>query len=757
MNNIFRLRLSLGLSFFCLISLIASGCSKRLEGDKIDNEQPIVWFVNVPAENTTFSTNPIIHWVGQDRDGQIQYYRYAVIREDSIANRLNLPLPLSLLQVDNFSRDVLPAYIDTIWKYLDVNPQAGDPKTSNIIPMSAELTNPVTTKVPQFVFIQAFDDELMGSQIAFRRFLRIDNPPNTFVTNFNRADPATFIDSKFPFGITGVKMSWRGTDVLDYPADPPPFEFEWRLYGPYNYSDSLADTSRDRAFDRIMKKYVQKVFVTTDAKVYRFRQTPPAYFDICDTFPDSISCQRIFIDAITGNTAFGIIDTLLLVDDTGFINAGYNKIAASSFDGIDPWVSDTRDSIYNVFESDPSDVTRDARFIFWVRCRDDALVPDLTPAFVHFTAVEAKYERDIGIVDMQKASTDNGIINHNSIDSLKFVRNYWSSTIRQWNLDSNPGASAVEFDSLKDYIRPNTAQGFTITLKQLLSYKVLILYSDDSKSSQLTANIVKNFLPQALQAGVNVWIMGRSLLEGSSSGPVGLPPKSLVPIICDLKFPNYSFYFGAISMVFTGWDYWARNTPIGTANVRIEDFVGAYSLNPNKWPDLKVDTLKLENRYKWSKAPGSFPLFRRPNGPDSGKMIVGALPEVGWTVRDFRTEISHLYKSKYGASHILPYPEYVFDGTPVAFRLDRGFFRTAHWNFTPYSLETDSSQKVVGEMLTWLYAPKAQASPDDFTSGQYSTSAKYPVSADEMRQRYWKLYDDKSKNAEDVTYGVPIK
>jgi len=240
------------LALGCLVipALFFGGCSKNLEGDVYANEKPIVWFVNVPPENARSSVNPIVNWMGQDRDGQIDFYRYIVVREDEMMDSLGLDSSLTEAQAQSFVDNYLVNMHDSLWTVLLVRADSTDPHTSNIIPMSAEMSDPVRTYVPQFVFVQVFDEEGLGSDIVFRRFLRNDNPPTTRIVSFIEGVP--FINS----------VLRQGADVIDYPTDPPPFEFEWKLFGPYS----------DEEYTELIDSFRTEVFVTNDARVFVRRE-----------------------------------------------------------------------------------------------------------------------------------------------------------------------------------------------------------------------------------------------------------------------------------------------------------------------------------------------------------------------------------------------------------------------------------------------------------------------------------------------------
>ena len=127
-----------------LAALLLSGCAKKLEGTAYENQKPVVWFVNVPPESARSSVNPIVNWYGQDRDGQIDFYRYIVVREDIMDDSLGVPgAVLTEEQVQTFVEDYLPSMPDSLWTRLLVRADSTDPHTSNVIPMSAEISNPV--------------------------------------------------------------------------------------------------------------------------------------------------------------------------------------------------------------------------------------------------------------------------------------------------------------------------------------------------------------------------------------------------------------------------------------------------------------------------------------------------------------------------------------------------------------------------------------------------------------------------------------
>jgi len=729
--------LFLVLGLLALSACFMAGCAKKLEGTVYENEKPIVWFVNVPPEDSRSSVNPIINWYGQDRDGQIDFYRYIVVREDVMGDSLGKPVdwnpttePLSLTEIQAFVDNYLVGMSDTLWTVLLVRADSTDPHTSNIVPMSAQMDDPVRTFVPQFVFVQAFDEEGLGSDIVYRRFLRNDNPPSTRIVAFIEGVP--FINSVLPTGpATGIRIRWQGSDVLDYPTDPPPFEFEWKLFGPYTQTQ----------YNQIIADYLLPVFVTNDARIFKFHQPPDTVgYDtfwnadttaidsirprlqetaliVCDTtYENGVeieSCDTILIDTLGGNNIYGNMDTLLRVYDDDFINSSFYVVADSSHDQYgNVWTTELRDSIYNVYWNHPADTTQTGRFIFVIRCRDDARVPDLTPAWRGFVVINPQHERDILVVNWSNRADENRYLE-------KYLPSYWNNAINTWI--NQTGHSEVVFDTLLDVKHVSGYSQNNRMLSLILKYKVAIMIQDAEVSGTWSGLglPVQNTMV-GLQTGVNVWVAMRVPLGSHATG---------APYGVDNAVGEYQFFFGVQQYTFPGWSegFFNNQDGWGFGRPRTEHFIGTLSLDEEQWPALSVDTALLRTRYKWEGAimPDTFPFM--PYVPE-----LGALPQVGWCVRTFDTEAMYLFRSKYGSEHAI-FRRLSFHGRPVGIRLNRGLFRTVHFLFTPMALEQTGAQEITNNVLNWLYDGRVELS----SAGKF---AKNDAVASELADRYWRCY-----------------
>jgi hypothetical protein len=518
-------------------------------------------------------------------------------------------------------------------------------------------------------------------------------PPRTEIREIT---DTPFINALVPGNpAAGISLLWTGFDKVDHPYYPPPFEFEWRLYGPYyeNFKDTLADST----WDRIRDDFVKTVFVTRDGQVFHLGDGDKIVD--CDTFfADSsgvivqrVQCDTMLIDTITSANIYGLLDTIFDINSPAFVsNPLFNRIAAESYDlsDFDEWVYDTSAVLYDVFHLEPSDTTQQQYFIFWIRSRDpvDSTLFDPTPDFVSFSVINPKYERDIGILDAQYSFSINGRVKDSA-------RAYWGQAIPSWAASAG---LTINYDPGTDYIC-GTCGSSTLDLRRLLKYKLLVIVNDDALSGLMTYTPFSTGpLPRAMDAGVNVWLCGRAQIYGpEGGGPV-------FDLFAGAEVPTtlqdvYQDYFAVTNMAFSGWTgHWYGVVPGVPAGTHIEDFIGAASAGEAGWPDLDIDTTLLHSRYYWSLIPWVD--------------TIAALPEVDYVSLSAEAETLYTYKSLYGGSHPLG-AEYSFEGNVVMHRFQQPFFRTVHSLFTPYAFDPDTVQVIVDSVLSWLYDPGLTAPP----------------------------------------------
>ncbi len=692
--------------------LIFSSCTDTLDGEVTGNIKPVVYFVNIPPEGQEFSRNPMIYWYGSDEDGQIDYFRYHIATVEEITVTLGGPIDPEVPWVETY----IAALTSDDWVYLDVDPTAADPRTSSIVQMSADLNDPVNTSVLQYVFIQAFDTEGAASDIASRLFSRIDNPPQTVMWGIALDSP--FVNAETAGGvITGVKVSWYGTDPIDYPSDPPPFEYEWKLFGPYT-ADEFYGADSVGAPPGLDSLYITQVYVTSDAQLFNLGDTVVR----CDTFflgeTQTIECDTVFVTDSTETNAFGGLEPYFR---TEILTEDLYRVADSSGDGVNPWVSDVADTIFDVygryFESSPIDTTIEMYYLFQVRSRDDAGVADLAPAFRTFTVINPAHEREICVVDYTFA----GSRRYTVIYDNDVAKAYWYNQIKTWadsrtDLDIPTGLDLFDTTQIndiggspfrrqsKDYFRP----GYVLPrLVELLKHKVVIIYADDVKHQDFHTK--SGAVYTAIDAGVNVWVTARCLLIGGTGTVDCSSFNNGVPA-------DFTRYFGVVGQAYSGWVGNMRNTLCDYYSNNPADFIGAYSMDQTQWPDVSIDTARLHSLHRWADETSTSWHRWRPELP--------VMPEVNWSSRAFGTEVMYLYASIYGSSHPIG-SEFIFDGSPVAHRYVTTQFKTVHFNFTTPSLGTDSADVLINSVINWLYpidAPEGVSVVDRYKDARVKIS-----------------------------------
>ena len=727
MDNVAKNRLVSAFLLFLLLSvpfslLFVSGCSSDWQGEETSNIAPTVGFINSPPESTNFSRNSVIYWWGSDPDGIIAFFRYHVATFDE----------LGPTAPDAYIRTV----DDSNWTVLEVDVSNSQPGTQDIITLSADLDDPVNRIVLQYVFLQAFDEEGMGSVIVWRIFGRNDNPPQTLLFNPPALD-LPFVDAEQAGGvITGVKLRWRGEDLIDFPQDPPPFEFEYRLYGPYN----------DSIFNLVSLQFFTIRYVTSDGKLFEIGDTiircdttitlpqlitcdsatPP----VCDTMtlpPDTaVTCDTLVVSSTTPTDAFGGLEDFFDIENTSFTSELiFNSVVFQSSNSIDggTWVEKTADTMFNVFASyrdsisqfPARDTTVEMNFVFWIRCRDDAQVPDIVPAFKAVRVLNPRYEREILIVD----ATEHLIITTWSNRWIKddSARGFWYDVIKKW-ADSR-GDPSLYLDTSRtpqagkhyvDYLQTKRTLD-TISIATLLKHKLVVLYNESAKHPVIDQFILPKIY-KAIDAGVNVWVMMRAVEISGDQG---------TPFTFGSQGANYARYFGVTQTVYSGWACHAQG--VCSPRARIEDFIGATARQPG-WVDMVVDPFRLRNLINWDHAAN--PAYQW----DSNQTNYG-LPEVGWSIRTFGTELLYKYVSFYGPTHPLP-EQFIFHAAPVAHRLNAGTYRTVHCNFTPIVLDTLAFQIMADSVLNWLYDPSLGAP----TAKPRYNDSKLNYTIEESRENY---------------------
>jgi len=361
--------------------------------------------------------------------------------------------------------------------------------------------------------------------------------------------------------------------------------------------------------------------------------------------------------------------------------------------GVNAWIPQSAavssDLLFNVYWDFCSDTTMQMDYIFWIRSRDDALVPDLTPDFEVIPVISPQYERDVIVLDM----TLHDYTFWSPVDNDEFnSKAYWKGVIDTWA--EHGGHDSIDFDTTTSVVayKPSSPDYIWtayhgVTIADLLKHKIIILYNDALAIPSLST--LDNVFT-AVDAGVNLWATWRDPL---SKGRYNKPDLYIIPPV------DFAWYFGVERAAWAAWACYTCESgsednscyPCGY----YQDFIGAGSKYPDVWPYLPVDTMLLRTRYVWKKDTWE------------GNVGVGvkenpALPEVGWSQLRNGTTTIYKYKSSYGQSHPLGF-NFAFQGRPCGHVFHTSLFKTAYFTFTPIAIQPDSMQKTIDVLLEWLY------------------------------------------------------
>lgn len=787
----------LPLAIFVAGPLIYVGCSGGVTGEGFRNSPPTVRYVNTPPAGSVFSRNELISWVGADIDGRVVEFRYVVVLRDSMFIPNGLTSAEENQFVDQFAQ-ALPADLDYVNKWISRVVTLDDPANSDVVAMTADFDDPVKKVVEQSMFLYAIDDKGDISRVAIRQFGRRNHHPDTRLEPF--LSPYVNVQSQ-QFATGGVPTVWFGSDDLDFPGeDEPPLEFEWKLFGPYTQAEST----------RIIDNFTEVVFVTTEKTyeldvdilydtIFDFTKADSVY--VFDTLGDSELIITVAIGTITvldvtlanADTLKALkrdshFDTVLILDsmlvlDTIVINpldtipdtVVIERTIETSFNPFtgERWVKDGNATFLDVYRNDnrvgDEDTTRELTFLFWVRSRDDAFVPDPTPSFGIFNVIEAKHERDLLVIDYSttfKFKNINGIWAPCSTDDTtlypgvlgsrlltvgqRVAKEKFSVYISKWrqgfvggtndqgfdtgsfnctddiviipgNLDSATcNASIFSNFSSPDYMfiqgfgLSANSSFFAASLRDVLKHKVVIFLKEHVSNAipMKAGSAGETFLLSGVLDGVNFWTMARSpfIPRGFSN----LQPE--VYQIADIHIPIiYASIFGirgGIHQAWYGMSVFRDAARVEDSTVppveRNEDFIGAAPsefFSASEFPELTVDPDRLRSGLRWVDT------FLCKDSKTHYPFLdsIAALPEVGFTVPITigGAQAIYLYKSLYGEQEY-PFwnlPFKDYEGTVVAVRRNAGLFRASHWQFTPNVLEEASFQIAFNTMLDWLFQP----------------------------------------------------
>jgi hypothetical protein len=350
------------LAALALIALLA-GCGRLgIDGKPAENQKPELVFVNIPAGGTLFGGNPTVYWYGSDPDGRIVRYDYAVVPESTVLIYLEengcpagtSPADRFILCADEEAFAWISIFVDSTgdklptqervrlhasFDTLSCDSQVVTVATAEEVHLDTVAFNCVSNVIPQFMFIRAIDDLGESSKIKYRSYMRSNHWPQTYISDDFRVASADSIRNAF-YSLHDLTVSYRGVAFA---------------YGGADRGDYLRDEPPMEFFWRVYGPF------------------PARTRDLRDTLLPDGSPREPILTSIGDDERSG------------------------------PWTTDTLGAIYGLWNKydaqfGTTDTTRSAWFMLVVTGRDDAFVPDPTPAVVGFKAIDPKFERDVLLV-----------------------------------------------------------------------------------------------------------------------------------------------------------------------------------------------------------------------------------------------------------------------------------------------------------------------------------------------------------------------
>ncbi len=378
-----------------LVGMLLHGCRDPLTTAENRNQVPDTYLTGAPAESVTTFYKVHFHWYGNDSDGRVVGYEYAI-------------------------SDSLPADEDTLTYHYTT-------RTDSIFTFQVGASQQV---LGHRFYIRAIDDEGAVDPVpAWRFFGAIDlNPPKpefTLAEAFDPNDPAhrmsltsthpTVPTDTVPAG-WNVRFRWRGTDadrMIDENGDTVTVgaikQYEYWL-SPHEVSPrigGIGDTAisysglTSYAYRFSLRGIDDAGFRGLDAeeRTFVWNRDPETYFIACDPVEpggDSVLCFTATSTAWAGERRFSVGDTIPLIRGaTGRVQAVNISVAAWGRDpddildrgvsrfqrslGGERWIDltlDPVDSVWTVVLSNKKTLSAD----LLVRCADGYGRPDFTPA-----------------------------------------------------------------------------------------------------------------------------------------------------------------------------------------------------------------------------------------------------------------------------------------------------------------------------------------------------------------------------------------
>jgi len=469
---------------FGLITLAVSffmyGCAPdKLTGEKVDNVMPTIDFTNLPINDSVYSYNATIYWYSEDEDGQVMGYYYLIMLEEDIDGVVD----------SAFTANV----IDTI----SIDQWTSTEETEVTIQMYADTTGDTSVVLHQYIFVKCQDDDDAFSETIYYSLFRKNHLPETYLGELPGYDTSgTAVDPVWCLADTnslwsGIRLSWSGEDTLDFPEGQPDFEYEWKVFGPY-------DTS---AYD-IGGQTIN--------------------LDLSDTTSDSL-----FAASCSDN-------------DEGYLLAG-GEVDIGSCEHI--WVGDGDVTLTGLSAG---------CYIVTVRARDDALVPDTSCAWGTICVIEPRWiSQPDSVKDILVIQATQFVAGHTRGWPPVYAvydgdSTYFPTEVMDFYGQMIDSAGDYTYDIYDEPVIGLRTPAHFPSMSDLAQYRMIIIDDIDYLLTELDYDDAWPFIPvlrSYLSVGGKAWVIGRQSFYESpenSSGYKDFASTSLAYMFFDLSAGYYA-------------------------------------------------------------------------------------------------------------------------------------------------------------------------------------------------------------------------
>ncbi len=387
-------------------------------------------------------------------------------------------------------------------------------------------------------------------------------------------------------------------------------------------------------------------------------------------------------------------------EDSAQASPDMSKLIYGSLDSLgNVWVDDEVAVLFNLYRNEgEADTTRANYFYFMVDARDDAYVPDPTPASVVFYAVEPAFEHDVLLVDnntyigshcvLRGKGNEFGRITPTDEQVIRF-QTYFKHIFEQAGYYDESKGDAMFWYYQDDPYIPN--KKYPPPLDIMLRYKLIVNLNENHKPIYTDADYFEDYADYLNLGGKMMFIGWNNFAQFESEGLHRYASSNFPYMYCGVTAEYYTYWkkedFDKIGPS-------KQNTP--------EEYIrGERVTNDLNFPQyLYVDSEgHLRDYYITSTTWDN--VTRTNDYPFRG----GAEPWVNYFVKSISSEALYTSKSVYSdfRDFEAKFNQSSIDGKVNSVRLKTDLFRTAVFGFSMYCMPEDQAIELMRVIMAWFF------------------------------------------------------